>query len=296
MGLLRNHPVASFVALAMVFTYGIGLPWYFLTESYERAWGVREELLSLFFMRAGPTIAGLAVVAAVAGRRGIAMWFRQLLRWRVNPLYYVALLVIVVGAFASTNFVIFDAQSILNSPDVATDRPWLALLGSYLAEIAYITVTNGEETGWRFALLGLLLVRFRLLAACLIVGVVWAIWHAPAFFLFGQSGLWYPLIVICLAYALIYGWLYRATGSLFLVILAHGAANATYYTFERHFTELSARWDSIEPTGDWAFAFVSLAVAVVVVGFRWRMFFHASEVAQSKEDWAWVGAKPLSAS
>lgn len=283
---VRRHPVICFVAVAMLVTYAIGLPWYFLTADMELQLGLREELLSLAFMRAGPTIAGLAVVAIVAGQRGLVIWIKQLFRWQVNPFYYLALLAIVIGAFASTNFVIFDAQTVLDSPDLSPDRPWPAILGSYAQEIAYTTVTNGEETGWRFALLGLLLVRLRLFTSCLLVGGIWALWHAPAFFLFGQGTLWYPLIVICLAYAMIYGWLYRATNSLFLVVLAHGAANATYYSFERHFTDLSAKWDAIEPSGDWAFASVSLLVALVIVAFRWKLFFGRSPDARDGEQWA----------
>lgn len=283
---MKKHPIVSFVVLAMFITYAIGLPWYFLTSSYEQAWHIREELLSLFFMRAGPTLAGLAVVVAVAGRQGLLTWFRQLFKWRINPFYYVALVVLVIGTFASTNFVLPDASAVLSSPDLSATRDWPSLFVSYLQEIAYITVTNGEETGWRFALLGLLLVRQRLLVACLIVGVIWAFWHMPAFFLFGQAALWYPLILICVAYALIYGWLYRETGSLFIVVLAHGAANATYYTFERHFTHLSARWDSFEPWGDWAFGAISLATALLVVAIRWRLFFTGPGAATSVNSWA----------
>ena len=283
---LKKRPTVSFVVLAMLITYAIGLPWYFLTASYEQAWHIREELVSLLFMRAGPTLAGLAVVAAVAGRQGLATWVRQLFKWRINPLYYVALVVIVTGTFASTNFVLPNPGAVLASPDLSSDRDWLSLFASYLQEIAYISATNGEETGWRFALLGLLLVRRRLLVACLIVGVIWALWHMPAFFLFDQAALWYPLILICIAYAIIYGWLYRETGSLFIVVLAHGAANATYYTFERHFTLLSARWDSFEPWGDWAFGAISFAAALVVVAFRWKLFFSSPSASDPNNPWA----------
>jgi membrane protease YdiL (CAAX protease family) len=49
----------------------------------------------------------------------------------------------------------------------------------------------GEETGWRGFALPRLLTRFSPLTAALILGVIWGIWHTPAFFLSGlsQSGL-----------------------------------------------------------------------------------------------------------
>jgi uncharacterized protein len=275
-GFVRTRPILSFVVLAFGITYGIGLPWFYLTEPIERSLRLPEELISLAFMRAGPTLAGLLVIVLVAGRSGIRIWLRRLFHWRVHPGYYALLAAIVVGAFAATNFVIFRAQDVLASSDLATDRDWGAIAWSYAKEIAYITVTNGEETGWRFALMGLLLSQMRLLPTVIITGGIWALWHMPAFFMFGQAVLWYPLIPICLAYSVIYGWLYQATGSLFIVVLAHGAANATYHTFEQHFTELSSRWDAIEPLGDWAFAGVSVIVAMLVITFRGRLFFGAT--------------------
>jgi uncharacterized protein len=57
------------------------------------------------------------------------------------------------------------------------------------APLTLITTANifidpgpwGEETGWRGFALPRLLTRFTPLTAAIILGVIWGIWHAPAF-------------------------------------------------------------------------------------------------------------------
>lgn len=283
-GLVRRRPVLAFTVLVFVLTYAIGLPWALATSDLEASLGLREELLSLALMRAAPTLAGLAIVMIVAGRAGLWIWLKQLLRWRVAPFYYLALVVIVLAPFLVTVLMTVPPAGIA-SPDLAQDRNWAALGWAYLREIGYITVTNGEETGWRFALMGLLLTRLRVLPAVLMVGLIWALWHMPAFFLFGQGEFWFPLVGICFAWAILYGWLYLRTGSLLLPVLAHGGANATFYTFERHFPDLNAHWAALGPTGDWIFAGAGCALALVVLALNWSLFSRRF-TPRDGEDWA----------
>lgn len=286
--LVRRRPVLAFTVLVFVLTYAIGLPWALTTSDLEASLGLREELLSLALMRAAPTLAGLAIVMIVAGRAGLWIWLKQLLRWRVAPFYYGALVVIVLAPFLVTVLMTVPPAGIA-SPDLAHDRNWAALGWAYLQEIGYITVTNGEETGWRFAVMGLLLTRMRVLPAVLVVGLIWALWHMPAFFLFGQGAFWYPLVGICFAWAILYGWLYLRTGSLLLPVLAHGGANATFYTFERHFPDLNAHWEALGPTGDWIFAGAGCVLALVVLVSNWSLFSRRFTPRDS-EDWAAAGA------
>jgi membrane protease YdiL (CAAX protease family) len=285
LGFVRKRPIISFTLLVFLVTYAVGLPWAFQTQELEASLGLREEILSLAWMRAGPTIAGLIVVAIVAGRAGLKTWLGQLLRWRVHPGYYFAIILIVLIPFLASVAVIPYSPSIVASPDLARDRDWAAIGWSYLQEIAYITVTNGEETGWRFALLGLLLAHMRLFPAVLIVGVIWAAWHGPAFFLFDQASVWYPLIGICLSWSVLYAWLYQRTGSLLLPVLAHGAANATFYTFERHFPALSDAYDAHNPMADWGFAAFGLVLALLVLVLDRRLFFGPTSYPDG-ENWS----------
>jgi len=89
----------------------------------------------------------------------------------------------------------------------------------------------GEEIGWRGFALPRMANRFGIAGASVILGIIWAAWHLPFFFLhgadkFGQSFPVYLLSVVALSVAM--AWLYwRTHGSLMLTMLMHAAANNT---------------------------------------------------------------------
>src|SRR4030095_3881671 len=71
----------------------------------------------------------------------------------------------------------------------------------------------------------------RLPLASIILGVVWACWHLPFFFLSGtdKSGQSFPLYLLAVtAISVSMAWLYwRTNGSLLLTMLMHSAVNNT---------------------------------------------------------------------
>ena len=75
----------------------------------------------------------------------------------------------------------------VNTPILSWSFP-LALLASIFLDIGGVT----EETGWRGFALPLLQARMTPLAATLIVGLMWGVWHFPARpdILTGAYGLW----------------------------------------------------------------------------------------------------------
>lgn len=88
----------------------------------------------------------------------------------------------------------------------------------------------GEEFGWR----GYLQPRLwghRPLLAAVATGLIWGAWHFPFFFLphYGSAGRsWLVLPVFCVSTVLLsimFGWLYRRSGSIWVVSLAHASVN-----------------------------------------------------------------------
>jgi len=101
-----------------------------------------------------------------------------------------------------------------------------------VAAIAVSTwVQAGEEIGWRGYALPRLFDLTGLDAASAILGVIWALWHLPLFFLpdtgsQGQSFVIYLLSVTATSIAM--AWLYwRTGGSLLLTMVMHAAINNT---------------------------------------------------------------------
>lgn len=91
-----------------------------------------------------------------------------------------------------------------------------------------------EEPGWRGYALDRLQTRHKALAASLILGTVWALWHLPLFFMqgsyqhslgFGSLAFWLYTLSL-LPDAILYTWIYNNTGrSTLSAILFHFMAN-----------------------------------------------------------------------
>jgi len=87
-----------------------------------------------------------------------------------------------------------------------------------------------EEFGWRGVLQPALTKKLNLFAANLVIGIVWALWHLPLFYIIGahhhnKQFLFFTLGAI--GYSSFMTWLYAKTNSVFLCVLFHASINAT---------------------------------------------------------------------
>jgi membrane protease YdiL (CAAX protease family) len=201
-------------------------------------------------------------VAAISGPSGVRELFGRLLQWRVATGWYgvalagpLVLWLIAAGLF----FAMGDAE-----PSV--ELAGLAVFPGLFALRVFLGGGLGEELGWRGTLLPLLAEKRSALVASLWIGVLWGLWHAPAF-LFQGSGKEGDLVtlllftVYCTALSLIFTWMVRGTGgSLLLVVLLHGTANSTENTIKAVLPALQG-----EATATFLYGGLILVAAVAVI-------------------------------
>ena len=95
------------------------------------------------------------------------------------------------------------------------------------------------------------------LRASLLLGIAWAFWHAPQWFIpqTGQAAFPFPAFLIwVVALSIQFAWIYNGTGgSVLLVLLAHAATNAfqgpwsaALMTFARERAEIPARYSPVD--------------------------------------------------
>jgi membrane protease YdiL (CAAX protease family) len=97
--------------------------------------------------------------------------------------------------------------------------------------IVIILIAIGEEYGWRGFLLPRLMAKFSLFQSSLLLGLIWGIWHFPAYLIGTGTPLDMPFVVFMIWVLLgtfFISWIYYYTGSVLTSIMAHISANATF--------------------------------------------------------------------
>ena len=170
-----------------------------------------------------PGIVALFLTARAEGRRGVRALLSRIVvadvpvRLYILALTYIAVVKLtaaILHHLVTGEWPPFGAESLALIPfAIAFSTPFQA----------------GEEIGWRGFALPRLADRFGLRIASLVLGVIWAIWHLPQFYIAGadtyhQSFLVWAAQVVAMSTA--FAWLYaKSGGSLLLVMLLHSAIN-----------------------------------------------------------------------
>ena len=107
---------------------------------------------------------------------------------------------------------------------------WFAMLG--IPQLIFIPLISiGEELGWRGYLQPMLRKKYSLIISSAIVGVTWGLWHLPGYYfgtgvVEGVSMFWF--LVWVLGAALIMGYLYEVSESVFIPVLFHTISNMSF--------------------------------------------------------------------
>lgn len=229
----KKYALVLFFLLAYLFTWSNWLP---------RALNSRgltsvqvPEILSLL-AGYGPALAAILAASLTYGRQGLRELFGRLVKWRVGIRWYlVALflpaLITILAVLINTRWLGGAAPdfSAVVFPFGPAETPlWQKIL------ILFLVFTLGfdglgEELGWRGFALPRLLERYTPLAASLLLGALWAVWHFPYALTEGTFLSEVPLhwfLLNLLGVSIIYTWIFVNTnGSLLPVLLFHAAGN-----------------------------------------------------------------------
>ena len=207
----------------------------FLLISFGIAWGILglyillpERMGALFGQLSGnhplfflavyaPAIAAFTLVVRYGGFKGLRRFLGRALLWRCSAAWYAFLVigipVLFIGASALRGNLFTDPFPF---PSVQA-----LLIGMFLAAIKGPV----DEFGWRGLALPLLQRKFAPVWAGLILGVIWGLWHMPAFLLSGtQQSEWSftAFFAGCLAISVIATALFnRSRGSILLSAFFH---------------------------------------------------------------------------
>src|SRR5688572_26057213 len=169
-----------------------------------------------------PTVLAVGFVLARGGLGGLRRELGARLSYRRGSAGWI-LLAVAVPILAVASAVGSARAADAGAPFVASST-LLQVIG-----IQVVTGAVGEELGWRGFLLSRLGARAGMLTAAWIMGLLWALWHVPAFFDPSLPHQFMPMVLVLpfiVFFGVLMGILFdRAGGSILVTISAHLSLN-----------------------------------------------------------------------
>lgn len=242
-----------FLLITFALTWGIAALFIFLPEQMTSLFGELTGRHPLFFLATySPAIAAFTIVIYYGGTVGLRRFLSRLLLCRASWAWYAFLVVGVPLLFFCGAAV---KGNLFSEPFPFSSVQMLAVAMLFMAFKGPV-----EEFGWRGLVLPLLQRKFAPLWASLIIGVVWGVWHLPAFMLSGtDQSAWSfgPFLAGSVALSIILSALFNASrGSLLLPALLH-------------FQLINPIWPDAQPYDTLFF----VAAAILVVWFNRTAMF-----------------------
>lgn len=212
---MKRYPLITFFVLAFLLTWFV-----WGTSIAEQngliSWHIPQSLA--FWL--GLPIASFGTAALTGGWPAVKDLLLRIIRVVVNPIWYAVALLL--PAVLVTLGVLLG--SLLGTPAAVGVAVSASALVGLLAFNAWMWLLT-EETAWRGFALPRLQTRFNPLTASVILGVIWAVWHLPLFFIkdsFQSQISFFGFFISTVATSVLIGWLFNhAKGSVLIAALFH---------------------------------------------------------------------------
>jgi membrane protease YdiL (CAAX protease family) len=173
-----------------------------------------------------PSVLAVVFTGITKGKNGIKELLSRLIAWRVNPFWYVFVLIF--------NFLVMYLPYLICNLFGGSFRLTVntrLLMPLYFLIAIVFWGPLGEEIGWRGYVQPGLRQKLSLFPTGLIIGAVWGLWHLPLFFIPGSSqygSSFLSFLISDIALGVVFAWVYERTGgSLLISCLFHAAWNFT---------------------------------------------------------------------
>jgi membrane protease YdiL (CAAX protease family) len=206
----------------------------------------------------GPGIAAFMLTSHSLGKEGLrSLWnsgwrLPQEKRWLLPAVFLIPLSALATLGFLRLLDVSLQWEYGLSPAMIVPIGLLIWLVGAY-----------PEEYGWRGYALPRLLENLRPLAASLILGFIWGVWHLPLHFIPATTQFVIPIwqyLLLTVVLSILYTWLYLGTGgSVFVASLFHASGNIAGALIP-YWTSNAGRWVS----------FLILIIPAGVIIWRWQ--------------------------
>ncbi|MGW8247948.1 MAG: CPBP family intramembrane glutamic endopeptidase [Acidiferrobacterales bacterium] len=250
---MRQRDLVTFFAITYLITWGIAGMYVFAPGKVVPLFGNLTGAHPLYFLANwAPAIAAFSLILYRHGFAGLRRYLSRLLLWRASLCWWG---LVIVGVP-----LIYYVGASFKGGDYPPLFPFESVPAFLLALLMFVFKGPTEEFGWRGFALPLLQQRMAPIWAGLVVGVVWSVWHTPAFLLsVSVYSTWSfaPFFLGTVAVSVIMTPMFnRSRGSILLPALFH-------------LQLINPLWPDAQPYDNW----IMIAIAVVVVWFNRATMF-----------------------
>jgi membrane protease YdiL (CAAX protease family) len=278
--LIQQHPLVAFFVIAFAGTWIVFLPLLLASNGLGLLpFSLPVDPFQTIGAFTGPTLAAFIVTAATSGAAGLRQLVLRIVQWRVGVGWYLLALLGFPLLYVGSGIITLGVAS----PTLLAQ--WSLLFTVYFPYIVGDLIsTMGEEMGWVGYALPNLQQRIAPLLSAVTLGVLWGLWHLPAFFVRDALG---PFSIVGFAFFLVFAvgvrinwsWIFnKTTGSVIIIALLHSASNGTTIALAR-------RLPMIPPAA--ILLFLGLLVVVfpvlILIFTRGRLSYKPDRVAQPAE-------------
>lgn len=208
---------SSFFAAVLAWSWGFWLLSIFVGHGLTTAIGTAFGFVGLL----GPMVAGIAFTHLTRDRRGRREYWARIFNPGRIPARWVPVVVLLAPALMVLAALIDLATGGNLSPYHKAVEPFLskpAMLIPFALNIFFVGPFP-EEFGWRGYVLDRLQEKYSALKASVVLGVVWALWHLPLFFMQGTyqhiqgaGSVWFWLFMIGIVpLTVVFTWVFNNT-------------------------------------------------------------------------------------
>lgn len=172
-------PTAALIAFVLItfsITWGVVGMYIVLPDWAAATFGTISGAHPLFFLATwAPAIAAICIVLFCSGLSGLKAFFSRLLLWKC-PRGWVAFIAIIIP-------LTFVVGSLLKGGPLLAPIPEEGVSGLVFVLFLMLFLGPIEEFGWRGVAQPILQRHVAPIWVGVIIGLVWGVWHLPAFFL-----------------------------------------------------------------------------------------------------------------
>jgi membrane protease YdiL (CAAX protease family) len=252
--ILPSYALLFFALLTFGITWSVIGSYIYFPEQAAATFGEISGSHPLYFLATwAPGIAGILLVLAFGGVRGLRAFLSRLLYWRCAPVWWAFILIGIP--------LVFMAGSLIKGGPLLAPIPPEGVGAMVALMVMMLFLGPMEEFGWRGVAQPLLQRHVAPFWAGAIIGAAWGVWHLPAFYLAGvvyENWSFLPFFIGNVTLAILVTAIFNAArGSLALPMLFH-------WQLINPFWPDAQPWDTR----------ILVVVAVVVVWLNRRTMFN----------------------